>query len=59
MPGRKKPRPEMTTDELAKSLFGKPVVDRIAKEIEQEPKPQVPVKPKKSEKPSVIKGKHT
>ena len=59
MPGRKKPRREMTTDELARSLFGKPVVDRIAEELGQEPKPQVPAKPKKSLKPSVINGKHT
>jgi len=59
MPGRKKPRREMTTDELARSLFGKTVVDRIAEELGQKPNPQVPEKPKKSVKTSVINGKHT
>jgi hypothetical protein len=49
----------MTTDELAKAFFGKPVVDRVAEELgTPTPSLQVHEKPKKSRKPSGIKGKH-
>ncbi len=54
--GPKKPAGEMTTDEAAERIFGRRVMRRVGKELEE---PQVPKKPKKSGKRSTIKEKDT
>jgi hypothetical protein len=46
MPRKKKPPEEWTTDEAIRKLFPKKVVEKVNRQIEKEPKPQVtPPKP--------------